>query len=190
MGALHFIEAIPALESWRTFAIAASGFPVNLMGFPQSTISTIPREEWELWRGLMSDPRLSRIPAFGDYGIAHPEHADVDPRKMTTSACIRYTSNRSWIICRGRGLRNHGFQQFHDVARALTGHPEYSGAPFSWGDNYIADCAAHRVPCGNLTTWRKIGTSHHIAFVNRQLARTSAPSVVHERARAIPVARS
>jgi hypothetical protein len=185
--AARFISALPTLESWRTFVVAATGFPVNLMGFPQSAISNIPREEWALWRGLISDPSISRKPVFGDYGIAHAEHSDIDPRKMTTSACIRYTSDRSWVICRGKGLKAHGFQQFHDVARRLMGHVSYKGPEFSWGDNYIADCAKRNVGCGNLTTWRRVGTSHHIAFVNRQVAETRVPSADRERSRGVPV---
>jgi Beta protein len=185
--ALRFLQAIPNLESWRTLAVVAAGFPVNLMGFPQSTISAIRREEWDLWQGLIRDPRVNRMLVFGDYGIAHPEHTEVDPRKMTTSACIRYTSDDSWVIYRGRGLRRYGFQQFHDVARTLVGHASYRGPEFSWGDNYIADCARRQVGCGNLMTWRKVGTSHHIAFVNQQLASSSFSSVGHERSVAIPV---
>jgi len=188
--ALSFIKTIPTLESWRTFAVAATGFPVNLAGFPQSTISGISREEWELWQGLISSPNIVRIPVFGDYAIAHAEHTDVDPRKMTTSACIRYTSANSWVICRGKGLRRNGFEQFHNVARTLIGHASYKGPEFSWGDKYISDCAERRVGCGNLTTWRKVGTSHHIAFVNRQLAKSSFSSADHERSAVISVGRS
>jgi hypothetical protein len=91
---------------------------------------------------------------------------------MRPSASVRYTANGSWLVLKGRNLRDYGYEQFHDVCRELVGMAEYSGRDFSWGDGYIDDCANEIVGTGNLTTWRKVGTSHHIAFVEGQLAST------------------
>ncbi len=89
---------------------------------------------------------------------------------MRPSASVRYTHDTYWLVPKGRNLREYGFDQFHGVCRALVQRVEYAGPQFSWGDQYIDDCAAERVGPGNLTTWRKVGTSHHLAFVVRQLA--------------------
>jgi Beta protein len=168
---LALIEAVPHIREWRSFTVAGTSFPANLTGLPPSDISRIPREEWRLRCNLLGLRRkLSRTPAFGDYGICSPEPSEVDPRIMRPSASIRYTADESWIVLKERNLRDHGYQQFHGVCRTLIQQPEYSGKTFSWGDEYISDCAHEREGPGSLTTWRKVGTSHHVAFVSHQLA--------------------
>jgi len=111
------------------------------------------------------------MPVFGDYAIAHPDPGEVDPRIMKASASVRYTTEDHWIVPKGRNLRGHGYDQFFSVCEALIERDEYSGCGFSWGDQYIWDCAHRLKGPGNLTTWRKVGTSHHLAFVVDQLSR-------------------
>ncbi len=164
------VRSIPQLERWRSFVLAATAFPEDLMGLPPSNISLITRLEWIVWRALIVRSRISRLPSFGDYAIAHPQPSEVDPRIMRPSASIRYTTEAGWLILKGRNLRDYGYIEFYDVCRDLIRRPEYSGSGFSWGDCYIDECANQRVGTGNLTTWRKVGTSHHLAFVTRQMA--------------------
>jgi hypothetical protein len=165
-----FIRSIPRLADWRSFTLAATAFPENLIGLPPLEVSRIDRLEWILWRHLISRVGRLRLPAFGDYGIAHVQPSEVDPRLMRPSASIRYTTEDAWLILKGRNLRDHGYEQFHEVCRFLVRQPEFAGPEFSWGDRYIDGCANELVGTGNLTTWRKVGTSHHIATVTRQLA--------------------
>jgi hypothetical protein len=168
---IGMIEAIPQLREWRSFTVAATSFPPNLTGLRPSDSSLIDRAEWRLWLDLWRRRRdLTRRPTYGDYGISHPEPAEVDYRVMRPSASVRYTAEDDWLVLKGRNLRDNGFGQFYEVCRDLIERPEYSGARFSWGDSYIYECAAERTGPGNLTTWRKVGTSHHLAFASRQLA--------------------
>jgi hypothetical protein len=167
---VSMIDGLPNISQWRTFALCGTAFPTNLMGLPPLANSSIPRLEWKLWTELVSTRSLPRAPIFGDYVIANPEPSEVDPRVMRASASIRYTTAQSWLILKGRNLRDHGFTQFHQVSRTLVNSPEYNGRDFSWGDAYINDCATQRASTGSLTTWRKVGTSHHIAFVLNQLS--------------------
>jgi Beta protein len=164
------VRSIPQLQAWRSFVLAATAFPEDLIGLPPSSISFITRLEWIAWRTLIGRSRVPRLPAFGDYVIANPQLSEVDPRIMRPSASIRYTTDDAWLIMKGRNLRDYGYAEFYDVCRELVGRPEYSGPGFSWGDRYIDECANQRVGTGNLTTWRKVGTSHHLAVVTRQIA--------------------
>jgi len=169
--AIDLINRIPMLGSWRSFALAATSFPQNLMGLPPSDSSRLPRTEWTLWREIWKNRgSIRRMPTFADYAISHPEPAEVDPRVMRPSASVRYTCDDAWLILKARNLKDHGYEQFHEVCGDLVNADQYAGRSFSWGDTYIADCAARRVGTGNLTTWRKVGTSHHLVFVPRQLA--------------------
>ena len=168
---VNLANRLPRLGEWRTFTVAATSFPPNLTGYPPSDSSLIPRQEWVLWTELTRQPsRIARIPTFGDYVISHPEPAEVDPRVMRPSASVRYTHDAAWLILKERNLRDYGFEQFHKLCRGLVQRAEYSGRQFSWGDQYIDDCAAERVGTGNLMTWRKVGTSHHLAYAVHQLA--------------------
>jgi hypothetical protein len=170
-GLMALLDRLQRLSRWRTFTVAATSFPRNLTGLPPSEFSLVPREEWNLWMSLIrSNDRMARLPTFGDYGISHPEPSEVDPRIIRPSASIRYTHDTYWLVPKGRNLRDHGFAQFHEVCRLLIQRAEYAGRQFSWGDQYIYDCAVRRDGPGSLTTWRKVGTSHHLAFVARQLA--------------------
>lgn len=169
----RLIGRIPRLEHWRTFILAGTGFPDSLAGLPALRTSKVNRAEWHLWWDLKARG-LKRQPMFGDYGISSPAPSEVDPRVMKPSAAIRYTAGGEWMIVKGRNLKDYGYLQFHDVCRAVVASKAYSGGAFSWGDRYISDCARRLTGTGNLTTWRKVGTSHHVTFVVRQL---SSPSL-------------
>ncbi len=171
---LDFIRGIPVLGQWRSFAMTATGFPENLLGLPPSALSPVPRLEWTLWCRVTAAGRaLPRLPAFGDYSIAHPQPSEVDPRIMSPSSGIRYTTSDSWLISKARNVRDYGYEEFREACRQLIRRPDYLGPQFSWGDQFIQDCAHERTGTGNLTTWRKVGTSHHLAFVTGQLASAS-----------------
>lgn len=168
---ITMLQSIPRPRDWRSFTVTGTSFPQNLMGLPPEEASVIDRTEWTLWLDVLRRFRqLPRRPTFGDYAISHPEPSEVDPRIMRPSASIRYTAERSWLVLKGRNLRDNGFEQFRQVSRELIESPEYSGPRFSWGDSYIAGCASERTGTGNLTTWRKVGTSHHLTFAVRQLS--------------------
>src|SRR2546426_10562869 len=62
------------------------------------------------------------------------------------------------------------FDQFNDLCKMVIERPEYCGTEFSWGDFYIYKCAHNQDGLGNATTWRQVGTTHHIEFVARPLA--------------------
>jgi hypothetical protein len=81
-----------------------------------------------------------------------------------------YTAQDDWLIVKGRNVRQYGFDQYFELCRALVGRPEYYGRDFSWGDNFIAQCATRELGPGNATTWRKVGTNHHLTVVVRALA--------------------
>lgn len=171
LGVCKLLRLLPSLNDWRSLTTAATSFPENLIGIPPSDSTFIERKEWQLWIDTSTIRRNEgRVPLFGDYAISHPEPAEVDPRIMRPSASVRYTSDGAWLVFKGRNLRDHGYKQFRNVCRELVRTPQYAGPEFSWGDRYIADCAAEQVGTGNLTTWRKVGTSHHLVTVVNEIA--------------------
>jgi hypothetical protein len=175
----HTINLLPEIDTWRTLTVAASGFPQDLTCIkPPSngniTVEKIPRTELSLWRSIITTVTgLARKPAFGDYGICHPDILEYDPKQINMGASIRYTISPSWLIFKGKSLRDHGYGQFHQLSRVLISRREYRGAAFSWGDKYIEGCAGRVDHPGNPTNWRAVGTSHHLALVSEQIANFS-----------------
>ena len=161
---------IPRVDGWRSLVLAGTGFPTTLAGMRPLDVTRVARAEWTLWRRLAKQLGHRRIPVFGDYGISSPAPPDVDPRIMKPSASVRYTADDAWVVFKGQNVKDYGYDQFHDVCRRVLRAPEYSGREFSWGDRYIHDCAKRQASRGNLTTWRKVGTCHHLTFVVDQTA--------------------
>lgn len=172
LAALTVLKNLPFLSAWRSLTLAGTSFPKNLSGV-KAGMSTIPRHEWALWQKvLLQSGVLPRVPSFGDYGVSSQEFVEMDPRIMDPSANIRYTIDSQWLIPKGGSLRKsvEGFAQYRDLSRELVRRPEFCGAAFSWGDRFISECAAGKAGTGNATTWRQVGTSHHLTFVVRQIA--------------------
>ncbi len=168
------LSSLPYVNEWRTLTFACTSFPIDLSNISRNTVTLISRAEWKIWCELARNKnKLKRLPTFGDYGIAHPEIIDYDPLLMQTSASIRYTTDEEWLILKGASTKRYTFSQFINLSKLLIKRTEYCGSSFSWGDNYINDCANKKVTTGNLTTWRKVGTNHHLTFVTNRIANLS-----------------
>lgn len=171
--AKRILRDLPRPQEWRSLILAATAFPRDLSGIKANSIKNISRVEWIVWKELAENPKaIQRLPIFGDYGICHPELVEVDHKFMSVSASLRYTVESDWVIVRGRSVRKDkdGYKQSHKLCRQLIQRPEYTGKGFSWGDWWIWSCAAEEVGPGSSTTWRKVGTSHHLTFVVEQIA--------------------
>lgn len=172
--ASQVVNQLPDSRAWRTVTFAATAFPQTMQPFDQDSENLVERTEWALWKhlkGLAEKEKLQRLPTFGDYTINHPEPVQIDPRVMRMSASIRYTTDEHWLIMRGHWVEKPPyFGQFHELSRDLVDRDEYCGPEFSSGDQYIRDCAAEDVSTGNATTWRRVGTNHHLTFVVNQIA--------------------
>lgn len=153
---------------WRTVTVAGSAFPQDLSGRGAGFFE-LPRTEWKIWRSTLGHS-LPRQPTFGDYGILHHQWKELDGRKITLCANIKYTIAESWLVNRGCDVKSSaGFGQYRQLCRGLVGDSRYCGAAFSPADKFIADCAIGG-PTGNSTTWVRIGTAHHLAYVTKQVA--------------------
>lgn len=164
------IQKTPYLMQWRTFTVMGTSFPPTMAEVDQGA-SIIPRSEWLLYKMLV--PQLLnaglRLPTFGDYGISHPSLLEVDMRLVKPSASIRYAIDDGWLIIKGPNVRDNGFGQYQGLCRTIVSSPLYAGAGFSSGDQYISECARGG-STGNLTTWRTVGTSHHLEKVVRDVS--------------------
>lgn len=85
-------------------------------------------------------------------------------------ANIRYTTNGSTLVARGRGsVIQEGNDQYRLLCQHLVAHRDFAGAHYSWGDATINGCAQGDIEPGAQEMWRGAGTSHHLQFVTDQL---------------------
>lgn len=168
------LNSISALGNWRNLILSGCSFPPSLSEI--NSYGQIPRVEWDIWKKLVTGKVVERIPIFSDYAINHPEYIEVDPRIMQMSANIRYTIDDSWLIFKGDLVKKVGWGQMRSLSTKLVNDPHYCGMNYSWGDKYIYECANGSVGTGNATTWRQVGTNHHITFVVKQISNFSSTS--------------
>jgi hypothetical protein len=171
----NVIAKLPNLNLWRSITIVSTSFPSTLSGINPGLL-IIPRNEWRLYKLLVTNLKKlgARLPSFGDYAINHPDQLQMDMRLMKPNASVRYTINDDWLIAKGKNVRDYGYAQYEDLCRMVIESNYYSGQGFSAGDEYILSCANKIASTGNLTTWRWVGTNHHIEMVARDAANLSA----------------
>lgn len=166
----NVLAASPAFQAARSVTIVATAFPAS-MAEVKGPIQFIHRREWLLYKALVRQlaPGI-RHPAFGDYAIAYPELPQGDMRLLKPSATVRYAVDDGWIIAKGSNVRDNGFEQYRGCCGTVTASPSYLGAGFSPGSEYIDRCRSGEANTGNLTTWRWVGTNHHMTKVVHDLA--------------------
>lgn len=171
------IQRVPHLNQWRTFTLMGTAFPQS-MGEIKTSPAVVPRNEWLLYKLVAA--RLAtlevRVPAFGDYCINHPTLLPMDMRLLKPSGTLRYTTPTSWFLLKGPNVRDNRFDQYRGHCRAVIDSANYSGSEFSAGDQYIAECARGTSSTGNLTTWRWVGTNHHMEMVAHEVSSFDATS--------------
>lgn len=165
------VSKLPYLNNWRTFTLLGTSFPETMGGIKKG-VETVPRHEWQLYKMLVNGLRKARLrlPSFGDYAINHPKVLELDMRKVKPSATIGYTVDNHWYIVKGKNVRDYGFEQYHELSKKVFAARYYCGSTFSWGDDYIQECANRHGKTGSLMTWRQVGTNHHIEKVIRDIA--------------------
>lgn len=164
----EIITNISYISSWRSLVLSGSNFPINLAKLTANQVHVIPRKHWLAWKHLFKSKDIDRFPSYSDYGISHPLMFELEGIP-NASASIRYTQEEDYYIYRGRGTRQHGYEQFFEIALALINSQTYYGRTHCYGDEFIHKCATERKKTGRLLDWRAVGTNHHIMVVVNQL---------------------
>lgn len=168
--------ALAALGSGhaRTVTLAGGAFPYFLTGIPQGQ-TKIVRLEWLVWRDLTGDSDLAGL-GFGDYAVTNPRPLEaIDPAKVNASAAIRYACEDHWVLFKAGVAKKYGFNQYNTLSKLLITDSCYFGKDFSYGDDRYHYHAQPGATSGNLWTWRRDATSHHLVLTAREIARLRAP---------------
>ena len=171
MTILPIVAKLPYLNDWRSFTILGTSFPETMAGIKIGG-EVVPRYEWRLYKILVASFRELglRLPSFGDNAISHPRIIDMDMRIVKPNATIKFTIDDGWYIMKGRNVRDYGYEQFHELSKEVLASRHYRDSTFSWGKEYIRECANRSAKRGNLTKWVQVGTNHHIEKVVKDIA--------------------
>ncbi len=164
---LKFIKKIfvnlAYLEDWKAFSILGTSIPESMAGIKD--INILNRNEWIFYKEIIKYFKQEnlKLPVFSDYVINNPKTIfNMDMRKLNPAAKIKYTIDDKWLIAKGKSLKKHGFNQFRELCRKIILTEHYCGSSFSYGDEFIDNCAKGKNGTGNLSTWVEVGTNHHI----------------------------
>jgi hypothetical protein len=167
---VSLLRDLPQIDAWRSITVASGAFPVDLSQFTAWVIGERPRFDAQLFDRVRK-LKLPRYPDYGDYAVAHP----VLTLGVTFSPPpqLRYTTGEHWLVLKGRRTDPTGNAQFQRICSIIANHPEFAGTPVGHADVRIAAGSPEGV--GNGTTWRMIGTTHHLDFVALRLTSLGEP---------------
>ena len=168
-------DSVPHVATWGELVVVGGAFLPNLYGLTVGT-RIHPRWDWLHWESWARVIRhtSTRLPVFSDYTIQHAVFSE-PIEGSNPSASIRYAARDYWLITRGEALwdrrkRQSRHEQYYGNAQLLTGHQEYTGAEYSFGDRYIDEVARRRTGPGTPKTWLAAGINHHMTLTARQAA--------------------
>jgi hypothetical protein len=165
----------PTYDEVRSLILIGTSFPAS-MGDIKGPSQTVPRLEWKLYKKVVSSlPKDFPAPTFGDYAISSADMPKGDMRLLKPSASVRYTINDAWLITKGSNVRDNGFEQFRQRCGDVVTSGNAFPPGYSAGSDYVRGCHAKTEKTGNLTTWRWVGTNHHITKVVDDLASLFGP---------------
>ncbi|MBO0953224.1 beta family protein [Fibrella forsythiae] len=150
------------IEPIRQCIMGAGSFPADLTKFVSDTKTPITRVEWTLWKNVKNFEIGSSRLIYADYGNAHPNY-DLEAVKHQGTCSIKYTTENHFVIFRGQRAQDHALAmgQYRVKAAELLQEPYYSGQSFSWGDQFITDCAEGREGPGTPAIWVRVTQNHH-----------------------------
>lgn len=174
--AQSFMGAVPHQKAWRTFTLSGCAFPKSMGKVGRNSFLLVNRTEWVGWRdGLYANrATLTRLPTYSDCAIQHPSGVEgFNARTMPLSAGARHASGDSWLLLKGESTRNvPATVQFKEIAKKLITNahgPHYSGTTHCIGCAQIDAVAKGAPKLGSLGVWRRIGTTHHVVTVLKDL---------------------
>lgn len=164
------LQSDPLYVQVRNTILIGTSFPRSMADVkPPSQV--VHRMEWKLYKQLVTNlPEGFEPPIFGDYAISSANIPGGDMRLLKPAASVRYTIEDAWLITKGSNVRDNGFEQFRDRCGDVVNSGKAFPIGYSAGSDYVRGCHGKTEKTGNLSTWRWVGTNHHITKVVDDLA--------------------
>lgn len=157
------------LHAFRNVVVMGSAILQSFKDFTKGA-NHLTRHDWLFYKALVGKmPTSMRKPNYGDYTIVHPDFAPMDMRKIKSAGKLVYTTSTTWELRKGGAFRDNP-AQMHDHCASIVASGKFSGATFSFGDDYIAKCAARMEPPSSQSWWKAVTINHHMTHVLGDLA--------------------
>lgn len=177
-AAVAEVVAVNAIGAFRSVTLGGGSFP-DLQGVARG-ITTHPRTDWRTWRNVIA--RLSsdghRVPDYFDRLILRAESIElrIDPRFISISAALRYTTEDNWLFAKGelfkgQGGKSKGGAALRSPLATLISHPEYATPLRTQAEDWIEAVVSGTATPGNPGKWREWGTVRHFEVTEYLLAR-------------------
>lgn len=164
------LRGLSGVDEWRSVIVTGGAFPSDLSAFEPWLIGEAPRYDAMLYDYLRQRRRLPRIPTFGDYAVTHPVLSGLPYRAAPQ---LRYCVADRWLVLKGRLNDPRSHEQFFEICERIAAHPDFVGAALGKADARIAN--PRSMGPGNASTWREVGTTHHLDFVVRRITTLGEP---------------
>jgi hypothetical protein len=161
----RFIAQI-VLSQWAGLIVAGYGIPDRLAdAVAVRAQGYIPRVERSVYLGVKKACSIDKL-WFGDYTTLSPTHVELDGKLMSKVMSPRavYALTESWFVVRGAPFSKDGYGQYHHLAAEIGALEEFSGPEYSFGDNYIHECATKAASTGSPASWITACVNHHITL--------------------------
>lgn len=166
---MDFLSYKPLITSCRSICLSGSSALKTVSNISKDGVGKILRNELKLWMRLQSDLAGTTNLIYSDYGVFHPDFADIGSSK-NANAKIRYTEGGMIFYFRGHKLfKPKDFEQYHILANRVKNSSIYQGPNFSYGDRYIYDVAEYNIGTGSLPTWVLADMNHHMEYSAQQI---------------------
>ncbi|MFJ4712412.1 hypothetical protein [Streptomyces sp. NPDC088785] len=178
-SAVTAVDLLSGLRPWRSVVLVCGGFPLGPDGGDGHPFQQVPRLDRQVYETVRAARATGmREVVYGDYATDHALSADrpradeVRPRW----GLLRYTTAEHHLLARAPLTGPDRTERVRAAAHRLLRHPEFRGAAYSEGENWLHACATGTGPrgSGNLETWIRVGHIQHIAWAVEQGLRPPA----------------
>lgn len=169
------LNLITNINKFRSVIFSSNSFP-RALEVEKFKLSLIPRVEsivYDKIKPYFNKKGVNLL--YSDYSINHWSFFEFIPG-MQPSFNIRYSTEDAYIVYKGETIKKGGLkiEKVSGGCNLLSSSPYFKGKDYSWGDNEINEKATgETTKPGSLTTWRAIGTNHHITFIVNLLSSQS-----------------
>ncbi|MCY3879259.1 MAG: beta family protein [Rhodobacteraceae bacterium] len=166
------------LNQFRNLVLVSTAIPESFANVAKGT-DELPRHDWLFYQAFLADlPNGMRRPNYGDYTIVHPNFVARDMRLIKAAGKVVYTTSHSWATRKGGAFRGNEVQMHTHCEEIVKDTVfQFQGAGFSYGDAFIARCAAKLEGPSNLTRWKSVAINHHMTMVTNDLAKLTVASL-------------
>lgn len=177
-AAVAEVQAVNALGAFRSVTLGGGAFP-DTQGLARG-ITSHPRSDWSVWTNVVAALTAAgqRTPDYTDRLILRPDSIEpkIDPRFMSISAALRYTTEDEWLFAKGELFKGQGGSGKGGAAlmsplKTLTKHPQYATPIRTQADDWIEAVESGVATPGNPGKWREWGTVRHFEVTEHLLAR-------------------